>query len=103
MGNYDESNIFVNREQEEDSNNDANLEMAENISSDKDNFSDIEMNNNLFNLNQRGLLTFSNREREINENRKLEDFFQDIDLEKFSNIFVEKIKNYQIMTIFLYP
>ena len=72
MGNYDESYIFENREQEEDSNNDANLEMAENISSDKDNFSDIEMNNNLFNLNPRGILTSSICEREINENRELE-------------------------------
>ena len=90
MGNYDESYIFENREQEEDSNNDANLEMAENISSDKDNFSDIEMNNNLFNLNPRGILTSSICEREINENRELEDFFQDIDLEKFSNIFLHQ-------------
>ena len=90
MGIYDERNIFVNREQKEDSINDANLEMTENISSDKDDFSDIEMNNNLFDLNPRGILTSSICEREINENRELEDFFQDIDLEKFSNIFVEK-------------
>ncbi len=33
MGIYDERNIFVNRDQKEDSINDANLEMAENISS----------------------------------------------------------------------
>ena len=89
MGNYDESYIFENREQEEDSNNDANLEMAENISSDKDNFSDIEMNNNLFNLNSRGILTSSIR-REIFENREFRGFFQDIEPEKFSNIFLEK-------------
>ena len=31
MGNYDESNVFVNMNQEEDSNNDANLEMTENF------------------------------------------------------------------------
>ena len=63
MGIYDERNIVVNREQKEDSINDANLEMAENISSDKDNFSDIEMNNNLFNLNPRGILTSSKRNK----------------------------------------
>ena len=90
MGIYDESYIFENREQEEDSNNDANLEMAENISSDKDNFSDIEMNNNLFDLNPRGILTSSFCEREIFENREFRGFFQDIEPEKFSNIFLHQ-------------
>ena len=90
MGIYDERNIFVNREQKEDSINDANLEMTENFPQDADNISDIGSNNNIFDLNPRGELTSSICEREINENRELEDFFQDIDLEKFSNIFVEK-------------
>ena len=90
MENYDERNIFVNMEHRDHQNNSANLEFEANIYSDKDNVSDIEMNNNLFDLNPRGILTSSICEREINENRELEDFFQDIDLEKFSNIFVEK-------------
>ena len=90
MGIYDERDIFVNREQKEDSINDANLEMTENFPPDEDNISDIGRNNNIFDLNPRGELTSSFCEREINENRELEDFFQDIDLEKFSNIFVEK-------------
>ena len=90
MGNYDESYIFENREQEEDSNNDANLEMAENISSDKDNISDIGSNNNIFDLNPRGELTSSFCEREIFENREFRGFFQDIEPEKFSNIFLQQ-------------
>ena len=90
MGIYDERNIFINREQKEDSNNDANLEMAENISSDKDNFSDIEMNNNLFNLNPRGILTPSICEREINENRELEDFFKTLSRKIFQIISATK-------------
>jgi len=90
MGIYDERNIFINREQKEDSINDANLEMTENFPPDANDISDIGRNNNIFDLNPRGILTSSNRKREINENRKSEDFFQDIDLEKFSNIFVEK-------------
>ena len=90
MGIYDERNIFVNREQKEDSINDANLEMIENFPPDANDISDIGRNNNIFDLNPRGILTSSICGREINENRELEDFFQDIDLEKFSNIFVEK-------------
>ena len=57
MGIYDERNIFINREQKEDSINDANLEMIENFPPDANDISDIEMNNNLFDLNPRGILT----------------------------------------------
>ena len=90
MENYDERNIFVNREQREHPNNSANLEIAENIYPDRDNISVIEINNNLFNLNPRGILTSSIREREIFENREFIDFYQDIDQEELSNIFFEQ-------------
>ena len=89
MENYDERNIFVNMEHRVHQNNSANLEFEANIYPDKDNVSDIEMNNNLFNLNSRGILTSSIR-REIFENREFRGFFQDIEPEKFSNIFLEK-------------
>ena len=89
MENYDERNIFVNMEHRDHQNNSANLEFEANIYPDKDNVSDIEMNNNLFNLNSRGILTSSIR-REIFENREFRGFFQDIEPEKFSNIFLEK-------------
>ena len=90
MGIYDERDIFINREQKEDSINDANLEMTENFPPDADNISDIGSNNNIFDLNPRGELTSSFCEREIFENRELIGFFQDIEPENFSNIFVEK-------------
>ena len=64
MGIYEERNIFVNREQKEDSINDANLEMTENFPQDADNISDIGSNNNIFDLNPRGILTSSICERE---------------------------------------
>ena len=89
MENYDERNIFVNMEHRDHQNNSANLEFEANIYPDKDNVSDIEMNNNLFNLNSRGILTSSIR-REIFESREFRGFFQDIEPEKFSNIFLEK-------------
>ena len=89
MENYDERNIFVNMEHRDHQNNSANLEFEANIYPDKDNVSDIEMNNNLFNLNSRGILTSSIR-KEIFENREFRVFFQDIEPEKFSNIFLEK-------------
>jgi hypothetical protein len=44
---YDERNIFVNREQKEDSINDANLEMIENFPPDANDISDIGRNNNI--------------------------------------------------------
>ena len=90
MGIYDERNIFINREQKEDSINDANLEMIENFPPDANDISDIGRNNNIFDLNPRGELTSSFCEREIFENRELIGFFQDIEPENFSNIFVEK-------------
>ena len=90
MGIYDERNISINREQKEDSINDANLEMTENFPPDANDISDIGRNNNIFDLNPRGELTSSFCEREIFENRELIGFFQDIEPENFSNIFVEK-------------
>ena len=90
MGIYDERNNFINREQKEDSINDANLEMTENFPPDANDISDIGRNNNIFDLNPRGELTSSFCEREIFENRELIGFFQDIEPENFSNIFVEK-------------
>ena len=91
MGIYDERNIFVNREQKEDSINDANLEMIENFPPDANDISDIGRNNNIFDLNSRGELTSSFCEREIFENRELKDFVQDIEPENFSNNFSNKI------------
>ena len=90
MGIYDERNIFINREQKEDSINYANLEMTENIPPDADNISDIRRNNNIFDLNPRGELISSFCEREIFENREFRGFFQDIEPEKFSNIFLHQ-------------
>ena len=64
--------------------------MTENFPQDADNISDIGSNNNLFNLNPRGELTSSFCEREIFENREFRGFFQDIEPEKFSNIFLHQ-------------
>ena len=90
MGIYDERNIFVNREQKEDSINIANLEMTDNFPQDAGNISDIGRNNNIFDLIPRGELTSSFCEREIFENREFRGFFQDIEPEKFSNIFLHQ-------------
>ena len=90
MGIFDERNIFVNREQKEDSINIANLEMTENFPQDAGNISDIGRNNNIFDLIPRGELTSSFCEREIFENRELKDFVQDIKPEIFSNIFLQQ-------------
>ena len=90
MGIFDERNIFVNREQKEDSINIANIEMTENFPQDAGNISDIGRNNNIFDLIPRGELTSSFCEREIFENRELKDFVQDIKPEIFSNIFLQQ-------------
>ena len=90
MGNYDDGNSFVYIEQKEDSINYANLAKAENISPEEDDVLDIQGNYNLFNFNHRGILTSSISEIEIIENREFKDFFQDIDPEKFSHIFLEQ-------------